>query len=152
MRSCTSFRQALCEPRQPPSGLGEQPARDQGRLGRVDAQLQRRAAEAVALAGAEGVLRAGSGAFSVNKCGYLLLIKCPVSLLSETSFPSNPLFYSTPISQIFIPMVRNLSHLLFPTPSMFQVHPSMARELFAPGFVSCWSELDGHLQEQLVRR
>jgi FKBP12-rapamycin complex-associated protein len=32
-----------------------------------------------------------------------------------------------------------------------QVHPSMARELFAAGFVSCWAELDGHLQEQLVR-
>ncbi|GAX78992.1 hypothetical protein CEUSTIGMA_g6432.t1 [Chlamydomonas eustigma] len=32
-----------------------------------------------------------------------------------------------------------------------QVHPAMAKELFAPGFVSCWSELDGHLQEQLVR-
>eukprot|EP00798_Chlamydomonas_sp_ICE-L_P022753 gene22753-29921_t len=32
-----------------------------------------------------------------------------------------------------------------------QVHPSMARELFASGFVSCWAELDGHLQEQLVR-
>eukprot|EP00955_Chlamydomonas_euryale_P057043 356644-Chlamydomonas_euryale.AAC.5 len=27
----------------------------------------------------------------------------------------------------------------------------MARELFAAGFVSCWAELDGHLQEQLVR-
>ena len=33
-----------------------------------------------------------------------------------------------------------------------QLHPTMARELFAPGFVSCWSELDGHLQQQLVRR
>lgn len=32
------------------------------------------------------------------------------------------------------------------------VHPSMARELFAAGFVSCWSELDAQLQEQLVRR
>uniref|UniRef100_A0A7R9YR22 Serine/threonine-protein kinase TOR n=1 Tax=Chlamydomonas euryale TaxID=1486919 RepID=A0A7R9YR22_9CHLO len=32
-----------------------------------------------------------------------------------------------------------------------QVHVSMARELFAAGFVSCWAELDGHLQEQLVR-
>ena len=32
-----------------------------------------------------------------------------------------------------------------------QVHPSMARELFAAGFVSCWSELDQALQEQLVR-
>jgi hypothetical protein len=32
-----------------------------------------------------------------------------------------------------------------------QVHPSMARELFAAGFVSCWSELDNALQEQLVR-
>jgi hypothetical protein len=27
----------------------------------------------------------------------------------------------------------------------------MARELFAPGFVSCWSELDPPSQEQLVR-
>lgn len=27
----------------------------------------------------------------------------------------------------------------------------MARELFAAGFVSCWSELDDALQEQLVR-
>lgn len=34
---------------------------------------------------------------------------------------------------------------------MPQVHPSMARELFAAGFVSCWSELDVGLQEQLVR-
>eukprot|EP00983_Pelagomonas_calceolata_P134447 1162062-Pelagomonas_calceolata.AAC.23 len=32
------------------------------------------------------------------------------------------------------------------------VHPSMARELFAAGFVSCWSELDENLQHQLVRR
>ncbi|MEW5308376.1 MAG: hypothetical protein WDW38_000344 [Sanguina aurantia] len=32
-----------------------------------------------------------------------------------------------------------------------QVHPSMARELFAAGFVACWSELDPVLQEQLVR-
>ena len=27
----------------------------------------------------------------------------------------------------------------------------MARELFAAGFVSCWSELDESMQEQLVR-
>lgn len=32
-----------------------------------------------------------------------------------------------------------------------QVHPSMARELFAAGFVSCWAELEQGLQEQLVR-
>jgi hypothetical protein len=32
-----------------------------------------------------------------------------------------------------------------------QVHPQMARELFAAGFVSCWSELDPASQEQLVR-
>ncbi|GLC61314.1 hypothetical protein PLESTB_001742500 [Pleodorina starrii] len=32
-----------------------------------------------------------------------------------------------------------------------QVHPSMARELFAAGFVSCWADLDPALQEQLVR-
>ncbi|PNH00404.1 Serine/threonine-protein kinase TOR, partial [Tetrabaena socialis] len=32
-----------------------------------------------------------------------------------------------------------------------QVHPTMARELFAAGFVSCWAELDAPLQEQLVR-
>jgi len=32
-----------------------------------------------------------------------------------------------------------------------QMHPNMARELFAAGFVSCWSELDAGLQEQLVR-
>lgn len=32
-----------------------------------------------------------------------------------------------------------------------QVHPTMARELFAAGFVSCWSELDPGLQEALVR-
>ncbi|GBF92738.1 hypothetical protein Rsub_05107 [Raphidocelis subcapitata] len=32
-----------------------------------------------------------------------------------------------------------------------QVHPQMARELFAAGFVSCWAELDPASQEQLVR-
>ncbi|KAG2491268.1 hypothetical protein HYH03_010473, partial [Edaphochlamys debaryana] len=32
-----------------------------------------------------------------------------------------------------------------------QVHPTMARELFAAGFVSCWAELEPPLQEQLVR-
>ncbi|EFJ44271.1 target of rapamycin, growth-regulatory PI3K-like protein kinase [Volvox carteri f. nagariensis] len=32
-----------------------------------------------------------------------------------------------------------------------QVHPTMARELFAAGFVSCWADLDPALQEQLVR-
>eukprot|EP00887_Chlorella_sp_A99_P006163 scaffold3.g6163.t1 len=32
-----------------------------------------------------------------------------------------------------------------------QTNPGMARELFAAGFVSCWSELDEHMQEQLVR-
>lgn len=32
-----------------------------------------------------------------------------------------------------------------------QVHPTMARDLFSAGFVSCWSELDPQLQEQLVR-
>jgi FKBP12-rapamycin complex-associated protein len=32
-----------------------------------------------------------------------------------------------------------------------QVHPQMARELFAAGFVSCWSELDPASQDQLVR-
>jgi len=42
---------------------------------------------------------------------------------------------------------RTLTHTRTP-----QVHPSMARELFAAGFVSCWSELDEHLQHQLVRR
>uniref|UniRef100_A0A7S3R516 Serine/threonine-protein kinase TOR n=1 Tax=Dunaliella tertiolecta TaxID=3047 RepID=A0A7S3R516_DUNTE len=35
--------------------------------------------------------------------------------------------------------------------SLALVHPSMARELFAAGFVSCWSELDENLQHQLVR-
>lgn len=34
---------------------------------------------------------------------------------------------------------------------LLQVHPFMARELFAAGFVSCWSELDKTMQEQLVR-
>lgn len=32
-----------------------------------------------------------------------------------------------------------------------QTNPSMARELFAAGFVSCWSELDEGMQDQLVR-
>lgn len=32
-----------------------------------------------------------------------------------------------------------------------QTNPGMARELFAAGFVSCWSELDEGMQEQLVR-
>ncbi|GIL87381.1 hypothetical protein Vretimale_1690 [Volvox reticuliferus] len=32
-----------------------------------------------------------------------------------------------------------------------QVHPTMARELFAAGFVSCWADLEPALQEQLVR-
>ena len=32
-----------------------------------------------------------------------------------------------------------------------QVQPSMARELFAAGFVSCWGELDEGLKDQLVR-
>jgi FKBP12-rapamycin complex-associated protein len=35
--------------------------------------------------------------------------------------------------------------------SLAQTNPSMARELFAAGFVSCWSELDEQMQEQLVR-
>ena len=32
-----------------------------------------------------------------------------------------------------------------------QVQPSMARELFAVGFVSCWSELQEPMREALVR-
>ena len=35
--------------------------------------------------------------------------------------------------------------------ALAQGHPAMARELFAAGFVSCWSELDETMQEQLVR-
>ncbi|KDD76204.1 FAT domain-containing protein, partial [Helicosporidium sp. ATCC 50920] len=35
--------------------------------------------------------------------------------------------------------------------SLAQANPSMGRELFAAGFVSCWSELDEGMQEQLVR-
>lgn len=35
--------------------------------------------------------------------------------------------------------------------NILQVHPLMARELFAAGFVSCWAELDPASQEQLVR-
>ena len=35
--------------------------------------------------------------------------------------------------------------------SLAQTNPGMARELFAAGFVSCWSELDEQMQEQLVR-
>eukprot|EP00878_Enallax_costatus_P008272 GHUV01008648.1.p1 GENE.GHUV01008648.1~~GHUV01008648.1.p1 ORF type:complete len:2405 (+),score=620.50 GHUV01008648.1:939-7217(+) len=35
--------------------------------------------------------------------------------------------------------------------SLAQVHPTMARELFAAGFVSCWAELDPASQERLVR-
>ncbi len=35
--------------------------------------------------------------------------------------------------------------------ALAQVHPQMARELFAAGFVSCWAELDPASQEQLVR-
>eukprot|EP00889_Picochlorum_renovo_P008615 jgi/Picre1/35645/NNA_003106.t1 len=35
--------------------------------------------------------------------------------------------------------------------SLAQANPVMARELFAAGFVSCWSELDSGMQEQLVR-
>lgn len=32
-----------------------------------------------------------------------------------------------------------------------QVQPSMARELFAAGFVSCWAELEEGMREALVR-
>ncbi|KAL6771425.1 TOR1 [Auxenochlorella protothecoides x Auxenochlorella symbiontica] len=35
--------------------------------------------------------------------------------------------------------------------SLSQANPAMARELFAAGFVSCWSELEESLQDQLVR-
>ena len=35
--------------------------------------------------------------------------------------------------------------------ALAQTNPGMARELFAAGFVSCWSELDEGMQEQLVR-
>jgi FKBP12-rapamycin complex-associated protein len=35
--------------------------------------------------------------------------------------------------------------------ALAQTSPGMARELFAAGFVSCWSELDEGMQEQLVR-
>ena len=35
--------------------------------------------------------------------------------------------------------------------SLAQANPGMARELFAAAFVSCWSELDTGMQEQLVR-
>ena len=35
--------------------------------------------------------------------------------------------------------------------ALAQTNPSMARELFAAGFVSCWSELDEAMQEALVR-
>eukprot|EP00891_Asterochloris_glomerata_P006787 jgi/Astpho2/6787/fgenesh1_pm.00103_%23_6_t len=37
------------------------------------------------------------------------------------------------------------------THALAQVQPSMARELFAAGFVSCWGELDEGLKDQLVR-
>lgn len=48
------------------------------------------------------------------------------------------------------PTGRHHSSLCLP-PKLAQVHPMMARELFAAGFVSCWSELDPASQEQLVR-
>ena len=60
----------------------------------------------------------------------------------------------------WVEWMRNFSvELLRQSPSpalraccdLAQLHPTMARELFAAGFVSCWAELDGHLQEQLVR-
>ena len=35
--------------------------------------------------------------------------------------------------------------------TLAQTNPGMARELFAAGFVSCWSELDDLMKEQLVR-
>ena len=35
--------------------------------------------------------------------------------------------------------------------SIVQVQPSMARELFAAGFVSCWAELEEPMREALVR-
>ena len=35
--------------------------------------------------------------------------------------------------------------------SLVQVQPSMARELFAAGFVSCWAELEEGMREALVR-
>ncbi|GIL44136.1 hypothetical protein Vafri_1666 [Volvox africanus] len=56
--------------------------------------------------------------------------------------------------------MRNFSVELLkesPSPSLracyglAQVHPTMARELFAAGFVSCWADLEPALQEQLVR-
>ncbi len=38
-----------------------------------------------------------------------------------------------------------------PTGLLLQVQPSMARELFAAGFVSCWAELEEPMREALVR-
>ena len=35
--------------------------------------------------------------------------------------------------------------------ALLQVQPSMARELFAAGFVSCWAELEEPMREALVR-
>ena len=40
---------------------------------------------------------------------------------------------------------------LEPPPLLSQVQPSMARELFAAGFVSCWAELEEPMREALVR-
>ncbi len=37
------------------------------------------------------------------------------------------------------------------SPLLSQVQPSMARELFAAGFVSCWAELEEPMREALVR-
>ena len=56
--------------------------------------------------------------------------------------------------------MRNLSvELLKESPSpalrachtLAQLQPHVARELFAAGFISCWSELHDTYQEQLVR-
>ncbi|DBA66640.1 TPA: hypothetical protein ACH3X2_002209 [Trebouxia sp. C0005] len=43
------------------------------------------------------------------------------------------------------------SHALRATHLLAQVQPSMARELFAAGFVSCWAELEEPMREALVR-
>jgi hypothetical protein len=64
------------------------------------------------------------------------------------------------MKQLMVLAVGKLHPVIFDTHNLLclcllthtQLHPSMARELFAAAFVACWSELDAVMQEQLVRR
>lgn len=139
--------------RQPEACLGVEPAQHQRGLGGVDAQLQHRAPEAVPVQGPACLrtpLPGKDGPEAALGMVPAPADDCAVASGSTAGWREESLHAVH--SKGGAPAVQRPGHATSvtctPTP---QANPAMARELFAAGFVSCWSELDDNLQDQLVR-